>query len=182
MFVITAVLVFTAIFSTASAYTYSCAGAGCSIDQYGCSANQYTGQSGCGCSYLGNEVVCTEPASNSGVVNQGAPNARTGQPTSYTIENPLKTTSLCGLVENLLHAVIEIGIPIAVLTLVWIGFKFVMAQGNSIELEAQKKNLRYTILGIVIFLASWMIAVVIANTVNSLASGTGINPFVTSCN
>jgi len=116
------------------------------------------------------------------VVNQGAPNARTGQPTSYTIENPLKTTSLCGLVENLLHAVIEIGIPIAVLTLVWIGFKFVMAQGNSIELEAQKKNLRYTILGIVIFLASWMIAVVIANTVNSLASGTGINPFVTSCN
>jgi hypothetical protein len=52
-----------------------------------------------------------------------------------TLCNPLGVSSFCGLVKVLLDAALVIGIPIAVLFIVYAGFKFVMAQGNPEELR-----------------------------------------------
>lgn len=101
---------------------------------------------------------------------------------SATVQNPLGgINSFCGLIKAILGAVIQIGIPIAVLFIVWAGFKFVLARGNAGKLDEARKNLMYTLIGIGIFLGAWLIATVIANTVNSLGAGSGSSSII-SCN
>lgn len=97
--------------------------------------------------------------------------------TSFEVINPLKFNSICGLIKGLIDAAIVIGIPIAVLFIVYAGFKFVIAQGNSEKLKDARKNFLYTIIGIAIFLGSWVITEVIVNTVKAL----GV-PGVGACN
>jgi len=161
----------------AEAYTYSCVGVGCSIDGGGCSANPYTGQSGCGCSYNGSEVVCTQPNTNqAGGQAQSSPASA-----SPSIQNPLAVGSICGLIKLLLNAALQIGIPIAVLFIVYAGLRFVLAQGKPEDLAKARTNMLWTVIGIGIFLSAWLLSEVIANTVNSVrASDDGVN--LTSCN
>lgn len=106
----------------------------------------------------------------------------TGQPLSpsggYQVKNPLAANSFCGLVKNLLQAAIAIGIPIAVLFIVYAGFKFVLARGNPEKLAEARTNFLWTIIGIAIFLGAWLLASVVANTVNQLGGGQNI----ISCN
>ena len=87
---------------------------------------------------------------------------------AFSVPNPLGADSFCGLIKNLLQAAIAIGIPIAVLFIVFAGFKFVMAQGKPEELKKARQNFLYTLIGIGIFLGAWLLADVIANTVNQL--------------
>lgn len=89
----------------------------------------------------------------------------------FSVQNPLKATSFAGLVKGLLDALIIIGIPVAVLFIVFAGFKFVTALGNPEKLTIAKKNLLYTVIGIAIFLGAWLIAQVIFNTVTRLGAG-----------
>ena len=69
-----------------------------------------------------------------------------------------------------------IGVPIAVLFLVWSGFKFILARGRPAELEVARKNFMYVIIGIAVFLGAWTLAMVISTTIQSLGSG-GSVPF-----
>lgn len=96
----------------------------------------------------------------------------------YGVKNPLTANSFCGLVKNLLQAAIAIGIPIAVLFIVYAGFKFVLARGNPEKLAEARQNFLWTIIGIAIFLGAWLLATVVANTVNQLGGGQNI----ISCN
>jgi len=103
---------------------------------------------------------------------------------SYTVQNPLgnNVNSVCGLIKAVLNAVLQIGIPVAVLFIVWAGFKFVLARGNPTGLTDAKKNLYYTIIGIAIFLGAWLIGQVIANTINNLQQGSSSQVSITACN
>jgi hypothetical protein len=86
-----------------------------------------------------------------------------------TLCNPLgKTTSFCQLLKILLDGALVIGIPIAILFIIYAGFKFVMAQGNPSELAEARKNFVYTVIGIAIFVGASLIATVIINTVQAL--------------
>ena len=113
----------------------------------------------------------------------GQPSANTvGQPvttgqTFYEVKNPLGANSFCGLIKNLLQAAIAIGIPVAVLFIVYAGFKFVLAQGKPEELKKARQNFLWTLIGIAIFLGAWLLANVVANTVNQL----GGNQSIISC-
>ncbi|HUD03000.1 MAG TPA: pilin [Candidatus Paceibacterota bacterium] len=101
---------------------------------------------------------------------------------SGSVINPLGgINSFCGLIKALLSAAVAIGIPIAVLFIVWAGLKFVLAQGNSTKLADARKNMLWTVIGIGIFLGAWLLAMVIQNTVNGLASGSG-QSVISSCN
>ena len=75
---------------------------------------------------------------------------------------------MCGLVKGLLDAVMIIGIPIAVLFIVWAGFKFVLAQGNPGELTEARSNFLHVIIGIGIFVGASLIASIIVNTLGAL--------------
>lgn len=93
--------------------------------------------------------------------------------TSHSVVNPLGVKSICGLIKALLGAAVAIGIPIAVLFIVWAGLKFVLARGNGEALAEARSNFLYTVIGIGIFLGAWLLAMVIVNTVNSLQAGSG---------
>jgi hypothetical protein len=84
------------------------------------------------------------------------------------LENPLKAESLSAFLSDLFKAIVKIGLPIIVLFIVWSGFLFIKAQGNSSELATAKKNFMYVVLGTTIFLGSWAIAEMIAATLRQL--------------
>lgn len=98
--------------------------------------------------------------------NQGGISPQTNSGGGFSIENPLRFGSFCQLLKGILGAVVAIGVPVAVIFLVWVGFKFVLARGNSTEIENAKRSFVHTVLGIAIFLGAWIIAQVISATVS----------------
>ena|SRR3989344_6167904 len=83
--------------------------------------------------------------------------------------NPIpKITSLNGFIQTFLVSVIKIGIPIVALAIIYCGFLFVAARGNSEKLGKAKSALLYTLIGAAILLGSWAIAQLISDTVLAL--------------
>ncbi len=87
---------------------------------------------------------------------------------SNTFTNPLKVNSVCGLVVGVLNAVMIIGIPIAVLFIVWAGLKFILAQGKPEAIKDARNNFLHVLIGIALFVGSSLIAKVILNTLRGL--------------
>lgn len=95
--------------------------------------------------------------------------AATGCATGGGLANPLKNIcSFEDFVALLLKAVIDIGLPIAVLFIVYSGFLFVTAQGSETKLQKAKDTFFYTIIGVTIFLGSWALALIVKNTIKLL--------------
>lgn len=109
---------------------------------------------------------------NNGPFSPGVVNNPTASPgvtgNSATIGNPLKVTNFCDLIKIVLQAIIMIGLPIAVVILVWVGFKFILAQGNPEKISDAQKAFLHTVIGIAIFLGAWAIAKIIASTLQNL--------------
>ncbi len=84
------------------------------------------------------------------------------------LDNPLNVGSICGLLQAILTALLTIGTPVAVLFLVYAGFKFVVARGNAEKLGEAKNNLLYVVIGIALFIGAWLLGEIIANTLNQL--------------
>lgn len=89
----------------------------------------------------------------------------------YSVQNPLRAKSISQFVEQVLQAVLIIGIPVIVLFIVLAGLKFVTAMGNPDKLGKAKENLLYVVIGAGLFLGAWTIAKVIHSTVTSLGGG-----------
>ena len=87
---------------------------------------------------------------------------------SFDVQNPLKVTNFCDLLKIVLQAILIIGMPVAVVFLVIVGFKFILAQGNPEKIKEAQKNFLHTVIGIAIFLGAWTIAKVIAATMTAL--------------
>src|SRR3989338_11156350 len=87
------------------------------------------------------------------------------------LQNPLKNISnFCQLIKVVLQAILVIGVPIAVVFLVIVGFKFIIARGNPAELEKAKADFLHTVIGIAIFIGAWAIAKLIAATLAALGA------------
>jgi hypothetical protein len=111
-------------------------------------------------------AVATQHSSSGFGTPSGSSGFGTANGSSGTsLENPLRFGSFCQLIKGLLQAIVAIGVPVAVLFLVWVGFKFVLAQGDPTKLSEARKNFLNTVIGIGIFLGAWIIAQVIASTV-----------------
>ncbi|MFA5841073.1 MAG: TrbC/VirB2 family protein [Candidatus Paceibacterota bacterium] len=85
------------------------------------------------------------------------------------IENPIPSiTSVPGLIQKILEGMLKIGIPVVALAIIYCGFLFVFARGNSEKLSKAKEALMYTLIGAAILLGSWAIAKMISATVLAL--------------
>lgn len=85
------------------------------------------------------------------------------------IYNPLgKEITIPGLIQDILEKAIKIFIPVIALAIIYSGFLFVSAMGNSEKLKKAKDALLYTLIGAAILLGSWAIAKLIADTVGAL--------------
>ena len=88
--------------------------------------------------------------------------------TDPTIENPISPKTVTDFIITILEGVIKIGIPIIALALVYCGFLFVAARGNSEKIKTAKDSLIYTLIGAAILLGSLAIAQLINNTILKL--------------
>jgi hypothetical protein len=87
------------------------------------------------------------------------------------INNPLSKSGICSIpefIETLLIGLVKIGMPIIALAIIYSGFLFVAARGNSEKLTKAKDALLYTLIGAAILLGSWSIAMLISETVLAL--------------
>lgn len=107
-------------------------------------------------------------------VSGGSQNAGTSvapvpaQGTDVKLINPLKGKDLKGFLNDILDFVIDIGTIVVILMIVFVGFKFVAAQGNESELSAAKKMLLWTIIGALVLLGAKAISVSLQATVRAL--------------
>lgn len=92
-------------------------------------------------------------------------------PNAGKIVNPLGPTgpnSIPILIQKILEGVLKIGLPLIALAIIYCGFLFVSARGNSEKLSKAKESLLWTIIGAAILLGSWALALMIKATVLSL--------------
>lgn len=87
---------------------------------------------------------------------------------SGKICNPISQNTITGFIKTLLEGVLKIGIPVVALAIIYCGFLFVSARGNSEKLGKAKNALLYTLIGAAILLGSWAIAMLISDTVLAL--------------
>ena len=87
---------------------------------------------------------------------------------SPAITNPLRSESIIELLTALLGIVVQIGIPLIALAIVYSGFLFVKAQGNETQLSEAKSTLYWTVIGAAIVLGAFVISQVIRTTIGQL--------------
>ncbi len=88
--------------------------------------------------------------------------------TIIPIENPIAANSLQELLATILQAFVRIGIPIAVLFLVYAGFLFVKAQGNPEELNTAKRAFLWTLVGVAVLFGAEVLANIISGTIEGV--------------
>ncbi len=96
------------------------------------------------------------------------PVASFAQGSSVKLENPITTSTVNEFIRVILVGVIRIGMPVVALAIIYCGFLFVAARGNSEKLTKAKDALLYTIIGAAILLGSWALAQLISETVRAL--------------
>ncbi len=82
------------------------------------------------------------------------------------ITNPLKFKSLEDLIKGLVNIALQLGVILAVLALVWVGFKFILAQGNDGKITDAKNSLQWVIIGIAILFGAQIIVEIIKGTLS----------------
>ena len=102
-----------------------------------------------------------------GTINPGS----SGSGSNVNLINPLKSgTSLESFLTNILQFVIRIGSVIVILMLVFVWYKFVVAQGSDTKISEARNMLLWTVIGALVLLGAQAIALAIQATVNALGS------------
>lgn len=119
--------------------------------------------------------ACAELGTGNGGAGTGNGGAGTGGTNiKVTINNPLNSEidDIPKFIKAIINIVLIVGIPIVVLAIIYTGFLFVKAQGNSEELTKAKKALLYTLIGAALLLGAFVIAEAIQATVVDITSTT----------
>ncbi len=96
--------------------------------------------------------------------------------TNVTLINPLKGVDcsrgngdcLSSFLLSILDFVINIGSIVVILMLVFVGFKFVVAQGNDSKISEARTMLLWTVIGALVLLGSKAIALGVKATITAL--------------
>lgn len=85
------------------------------------------------------------------------------------INNPFKQDTIPGLINTIINDIlIPIGAVVAVLMIMWAGFKYVTARGNSTQVGEATEALKYAVIGAAILLGAKIISVAIDKTIQQL--------------
>lgn len=85
-----------------------------------------------------------------------------------SICNPISSQSVGELIKKILEGIVKIGMPIVALAIIYSGFLFVFAQGNSEKLKEAKSAFLFSVIGAAVLLGSWALAQLISETVSQL--------------
>ncbi len=115
---------------------------------------------------IGTVLMAKSALAQPATANSPVPQAGNG-PTK--LENPLgNVDSINDFVLAIINIVLLVAYPVLVLAFIWLGFQFVMAQGNSGKLEKVKTNLWYTLLGAIVIIGAKAISLALSGTIESL--------------
>lgn len=93
---------------------------------------------------------------------------------SRIIENPLKVDSIMGLLTLVLDIVVQVGLVVVVFFIIFAGFQFVTAQGDTGKITKARETLVATLIGSAIILGCYAIASALKSTVGQLTKGVTI--------
>ena len=86
---------------------------------------------------------------------------------SNAICNPLKATSVTAVLTDVVNIAIPIGAVIAVIMFVYVGFKFIFAQGKPEKITDAWKWFAYVAIGTAILLGAKVIITIMESTLTS---------------
>lgn len=87
---------------------------------------------------------------------------------SVCLDNPLKANSLDSLFKAIMDAIFIIAMPVAVLAMAFVGFKFVAARGNPEKLAKARQAFLYTVVGVGVFFGAWVLVTILASLMRNL--------------
>lgn len=87
------------------------------------------------------------------------------------IDNPLKAESITELLALVLDIVVQVGLVVVVFFVIFAGFQFVTAQGDTGKITKAREALVATLIGSAIILGCYAIASALKNTVEQLKEG-----------
>ena len=83
------------------------------------------------------------------------------------IKNPLATGSIIGFLEAILTIVMVLSVPVIIFFIIYAGFLYVTAQGNSEQVKQATAALTYAVVGGLIVLGALVIVEIISNLVGA---------------
>ncbi|MBU1160021.1 MAG: TrbC/VirB2 family protein [Patescibacteria group bacterium] len=86
------------------------------------------------------------------------------------IENPLDKDTFYGLILEIAQIVMEIGLAVAVIFIIYAGFLFVSARGSEEQLKKAKKTFMWAVIGTAILLGAVVITEAIKGTIDAISS------------
>lgn len=171
-----------------------------SLDLYACASRTNpedpSQEISLGCGFLKKQIITggsqgntNPPPPGGGGTNPGPPGAA-GEMQFDKLKNPLCATtgdsticsepieSVTDFIERILNIVVMIGMPIVVLALIWAGFLYVKAQGNSEKIKEAHTTLLWTVVGAGLLMGSWAIANALRQTVVDIGTGAGLSTII----
>ncbi|OHA85332.1 MAG: hypothetical protein A2408_01225 [Candidatus Yonathbacteria bacterium RIFOXYC1_FULL_52_10] len=118
-------------------------------------------------------TITPQPPAGQGTITPQAPRTTNVQPVAGSGEtirfpNPTPYNSLMELLHKVLEAIVRILMPVIAVMLIYSGFLFVTAGGDTKKLEDAKKTFFGTIIGAAIVLGAWALATAIAGTIQRI--------------
>jgi len=87
---------------------------------------------------------------------------------SGKLKNPVNFDSLRELIAAILDVIVQIGVPIAAVFLIYSGYLFVSARGSEEKLGKAKSIFLWTLVGIAVLLGASVLANLISGTIDQL--------------
>ncbi len=84
-------------------------------------------------------------------------------------QNPLQAKSLPALIDSLASVVLQLGVIVAALSIMYGGFMYVTAQGNEEKLASAQKTITWSLVGTAILIGAKVIIKVITGTIGEIA-------------
>ncbi len=86
------------------------------------------------------------------------------------VTNPLNPnfSDIPRFIAGVLQVMVQVGLPIIAFFMLYAGYQFVSAGGNSEKLNSAKENFKYVMIGSALILGAWVMATLIANTVGQV--------------
>jgi uncharacterized RDD family membrane protein YckC len=85
------------------------------------------------------------------------------------LENPLRVTTIEGLLRAIIAVVLVFAVPIIIFFIIYAGFLYVTARGNEQQVQQATRALLYALVGGLLILGAYVLIQIIANLIAAIA-------------
>ena len=82
----------------------------------------------------------------------------------FKFESPIGAENLAQIITKITEVVLQVGVIVVVLALVYSGYLFIAARGNEDKISDAKRTFLWTVVGAIVLLGAQTLAAVICNT------------------